>query len=182
MKPVLVVLEKDVKNWVARERFWIRKYRRAGARLTNATDGGEGVSGHKQTKAERMKHSLSIRKFCRENPTARSNSNKGRRFSEETKKKIAKAHLGKALTIAHRRAISAAFMLMGDKNPAKSLDARRKISEAKKGFKMSEETKEKMRHSARRSIIKHSRDKFGRFANFYRLLFGLTGKPVLRRS
>lgn len=48
--PVCTVLETvpDGGDWVEAEQFWIRYMRFVGCRLTNHTDGGEGLVGHKR--------------------------------------------------------------------------------------------------------------------------------------
>lgn len=49
LEPVIRVLETVEEGWQARERFWIKNYREAGAELTNHTDGGEGTDGFQHT-------------------------------------------------------------------------------------------------------------------------------------
>lgn len=48
-KPKTLILETVLAggDWAASERKWISHYREMGARLTNATEGGEGVTGRK---------------------------------------------------------------------------------------------------------------------------------------
>jgi hypothetical protein len=46
LTPLIEAIESGSgEGWAAAERRWIAYYRAAGARLTNATDGGEGVVG-----------------------------------------------------------------------------------------------------------------------------------------
>jgi hypothetical protein len=59
LKPDMRVIEEaNEANWRARERFWIARYRKTGARLTNTNRGGEGgatCTGKKWTE-ERRRH------------------------------------------------------------------------------------------------------------------------------
>lgn len=45
LEPKMTILETGTGNWASQERWWIAKSRFYGADLTNATDGGDGVSG-----------------------------------------------------------------------------------------------------------------------------------------
>ncbi len=78
-KPVLVTLDMGVRGeeWQDRERFWIRFARSTGCSLTNATDGGDGLSNP----------SAETRFKC-------GSSNRGKRmvFTDEHKAKIAAAN------------------------------------------------------------------------------------------
>lgn len=51
----------DGQDWVARERYWIKYYRDAGANLLNLTDGGEGLSGHRFSKEHRASIAAKLR-------------------------------------------------------------------------------------------------------------------------
>lgn len=149
-KPLLLVLEECVKDWVAREQFWIRKYKRQGARLTNATAGGEGISGRRQTPEERKKHSLAMIRFFKENPEARkqlSESLMGHAISEEARKKIGDAHRGRELTPTHRKNISVG--LLSSPNRQVSMATRKKLSKSLQGHKVSEATVKKLCRSQR---------------------------------
>lgn len=44
-RPLIEAIETAGDDWAARESFWIQHFRRAGFRLTNQTDGGEGAPG-----------------------------------------------------------------------------------------------------------------------------------------
>ncbi len=78
-KPALVTLDRGVSHeeWQERERFWIRFARGAGCALTNATEGGDGLSNP----------SAETRFKC-------GSSNRGKRmvFSDEHKARIAAAN------------------------------------------------------------------------------------------
>ena len=50
LKPDLEILEEtSVDEWKEREKYWIRMYRKAGFKLTNCTDGGDGLTVGNQT-------------------------------------------------------------------------------------------------------------------------------------
>lgn len=65
LKPTALVLEEaNCANWRARERFWIARYRKAGARLTNRNNGGEGgatMTGKRFSEAHRRAISRSLK-------------------------------------------------------------------------------------------------------------------------
>ncbi|MBK3841724.1 GIY-YIG nuclease family protein [Paraburkholderia aspalathi] len=55
LKPQIEEIERTLGNWAERESFWILFYRRAGAKLTNHTDGGEGAPGNIHPASTRKK-------------------------------------------------------------------------------------------------------------------------------
>lgn len=60
LRPLLRTVERCCETvWQERERFWIAEYRRRGADLVNATDGGDEVDGYKHTDKDRVKMSAS---------------------------------------------------------------------------------------------------------------------------
>ncbi|WP_448043751.1 GIY-YIG nuclease family protein [Bradyrhizobium liaoningense] len=56
-RPLLKELEHVAQgsDWAERERYWIARYRKTHPDLLNLTDGGEGLSGHKQSAEHRQK-------------------------------------------------------------------------------------------------------------------------------
>jgi hypothetical protein len=58
-------------------------------------------------------------------------NNKGYKLSEEHRKNIGKGHLGLKRSKETKKKLS--IQKLGDKNPAKRIDVRKKMSEAKKG-------------------------------------------------
>jgi hypothetical protein len=61
--PVLQILEEVTEDtWVERERWWISEMKRQGVRLTNLTDGGEGLTGFVPTEEQRRKMSEAQKK------------------------------------------------------------------------------------------------------------------------
>ena len=108
------------------EIFLIKCFRKIGHPLTNATDGGEGSSGHKHTDA----HIAYMKQIMigNKNNHGKPSPNKGKTLSEEWKKnlslstkgrpqdkehsnKIAKALKGKPKSEAHREALRQASIL-----------------------------------------------------------------------
>lgn len=54
------LLEYAGANWAERERYWIERYK-AGGRLLNLTNGGEGMAGHKFSQEHREKIAAALR-------------------------------------------------------------------------------------------------------------------------
>lgn len=84
LKPIISLLEEVGENWAEREQYWIAHYRSLGCNLKNDTIGGEGCCGRVCSEETRNK----IRK-----------SNTGRKYSEEAKKNMSEAHIGKSVVI-----------------------------------------------------------------------------------
>jgi len=56
LKPVLMVLEVvPIEDWQSAERRWIALHREQGARLVNATGGGDGIEGYRHTPEARAR-------------------------------------------------------------------------------------------------------------------------------
>lgn len=87
IKPVVHVLEETC-EWVEAEQFWIAYFKSLGARLANATLGGEGSCGFKATLETRAKLSA---------------IHKGHKMSEETKQAIRKKALGNQRALGIKR-------------------------------------------------------------------------------
>jgi hypothetical protein len=94
LKPVMVELEEvATEDRAAAERKWIAHYRATGARLVNATDGGEGTLGHRKTPEQRrMLGETSRLRF--QDPLAR--------------EAVSRVHKGKTISDAHRRIVGEA--------------------------------------------------------------------------
>jgi len=97
--------------------------------LTNLTDGGEGVSGHKHSKETRRKMSKSKEGFVPWNA--------GMRYSEEGRKKMREIRIGKKCSEETKRKMSEAAKGEKNHNFGKPLseETKRKLSEANKGEK-----------------------------------------------
>ena len=133
MSPKIELLCEVDGNGCKEETSWIALFRSVGVKLTNGTDGGEGISGHK--------HSEETRKKLRE-------SHIGHFPSEETKKKMGIAATGR------RHSEETCRKMMGRKWSERtrlkmqqrvcSNETRRKMSIAQTGRKHSEESKQRM--------------------------------------
>ena len=103
------------------ERLLIKCYREVGIELTNYTDGGDGMSGHRPSEETRRKLSLISKERCRNHPrrdewiakiaAARKGSNnreQGFRQKPETIEKIRAAMKGRVFSDEHRQKLSEA--------------------------------------------------------------------------
>ncbi len=92
------------------EIYWIKFFKDQGCRLTNGTDGGEGLAGRKHSEATKAKMSAAT-KGRTQSPAhlaALSAVRTGRVQSDETKAKISAAHKGKTMSQETRARMSAA--------------------------------------------------------------------------
>ncbi len=114
-------------DWAEREKYWIAYYRSIGANLTNATDGGEGVTGLRHTNESRAKISRAElgRKQSPESIEKGRKKRLGRKATSETRKKLQQSHLGKR----------------------QSSETKEKIRQARLGRTLSDETREKLRQA-----------------------------------
>lgn len=80
------------KEWAIYETMWISLFKSWGFQLVNITDGGEGVSGSKQTRESNEKRSKALLNTHRSEETKLkiSKSSKGKIITEQTKNKISK--------------------------------------------------------------------------------------------
>lgn len=85
------------------------------------------------------------RKHMSETHKGKPSHNKGKKMSEEQKKKLSKAHKGKPFSEEHRRKLSEAW----DYDKHFTTETKEKISESSKGKKMSKEAKKKMSKSSK---------------------------------
>jgi hypothetical protein len=122
-KPRLLILEHGLpeSELLALEMDWIAYGRRVGWRLTNMTEGGEGVSGAKPTALTRAKIGA---------------GNRGKKMSDEAKAKLREAHLGMKASDAARAKMSASRT--GIKHTAQ---ARANMSAAQQARVVSEEVR-----------------------------------------
>lgn len=130
LKPIIVQIAVcDESDW---EQFWIRQYRwKYGDKLTNSTDGGEGVFGYKFSDESRKR--MSIIRIGNKYSFGNKNC-LGRKYSKETLEKMSLAKKGKKLSLETRLKMS--FLRRGEKHPLfgkhLSEETKRKISETKK--------------------------------------------------
>lgn len=141
LKPIMQIVEEVPigNNWIEREQFWIMFYRFLGAKLTNSTDGGEGLVGF--IPSEETREKLRI-------------AGTNRKHTDEERAKISAAHMGKkkspeavakvAVALTGRKHTKEACAKMSEsrKNPS---EARHKqMSESRTGAKHTEESKIKI--------------------------------------
>lgn len=105
-KPTQIIID-TVQDWKYWEAFYIEYYKYIGCNLTNLCEGGQGPSGftHTEKWKKKMSEKMKERKpwnngmtLSEEHREAIAQGNKGKKFSEESKKKI-----GKANAKAHRK-------------------------------------------------------------------------------
>ena len=138
IKPEMVIIdETDNDDWIFLEQWYIQLYRSWGYRLTNSTEGGEGVCGHSPSPETREKMS---------------NSAKGKVWSEESKRKLSATNTGRKLSDERKRKISEAAKKRGisPETKLKMLESRRKNP-----LKHSEESK--LRISQKLKLITNDR-------------------------
>jgi hypothetical protein len=156
-------------EWSIREIYWINYYKSIGYKLTNSTDGGEGMLNPNEETRKKLSNANSgennpnfgkkrsletndkineirVIKHTEETKLIIGENSKGRKHTEETKQKISEAHLGKIVSEYTRKKISDAQLgkIVTD-------DTKEKLSIActgeKNGFfgkEHTEETKKKM--------------------------------------
>jgi len=122
------------------ERELIDKLRRAGARLANRTNGGEGPAGYRwtQEQRERIRQARTGKKLTEETRRRLAIAGTGRVTSQDTKEKLRAKFSGRPLHEETKAKISAS--LMGRPSPRRglpgkphSLETRAKMSLAKLG-------------------------------------------------
>lgn len=155
ISPMVVLIEivdSTLEN--AREIYWIAKFREEGHKLTNGTDGGEGVKcteevRRKMRKANKGKNNPNYGKRGRDAPMF------GKTHSKELKEKMSKAWIGEG-----NPKYDNGDSIRGEKNPFygkhHTEETKRKISESNKGKPgrmkgkhHSEETKRKLSEKAK---------------------------------
>lgn len=166
LSPFISTLEEvSEEQWQECERKWINNCRKEGIKLTNLTDGGEGVHGYQYTEEQRKaiserspwrgkvgwmkgkklssEHVEIIRQVNRGNKY-----NVGRKVSSETKQKMSEAHKGNKRALGYRHTEETKKKLAEiAKGKIPTLETRQKISNFHKGKQVSEETKEKLRQA-----------------------------------
>lgn len=128
--PELKILETGCGDWAAAERWWIKFYREeVGVRLTNMTDGGEGMSGFTYAPGSRENMSVAARRrwSCNRQSIIES-QNRGKSIMTEDQRLMANdkrslKQRGRIFTDDHRRKLSIA--LGGNRNnPERGPDGR----------------------------------------------------------
>lgn len=160
--PEIVELESvDGDSWREAEQFWISYYRFIGARLVNATNGGDGIVGFRHSDDSKRQQSESMRRYYA-NPANRAKSGEAVRRAyadpqvrQKLRDAIAptwtaerRAKNAVSLTEIARRPESRAASSLRHKGKIVSSETRRKISIALTGkntYKRSAATRELMR-------------------------------------
>ena len=133
---VEIVVIEDGLTWEdsgIREIYWISLYRKAGFRLTNTSNGGDGNKGYVKTPEHLAKIGL---------------ASKGRVCSPETRAKISKAKLGKKQTPEHTANLVVA--ITGKKHKfsyVRTPEHTAKIAAANQGIMHSPEVRQRMREA-----------------------------------
>lgn len=164
LQPRVVIIETISKLvWAETEIEWIRYFRSIGARLTNSTDGGEGIEGYKLTEAQKEKVSKMFKgkRFTEEHKRKIGESNTGKKRTDAMKEKLSTLYKGKAgrpHTEETKKKMSESNKMRSDPNlrqliasfhigAKRTEESRKKMSEARKGKKFgprSEETKRRI--------------------------------------
>jgi len=97
---VILSVVNDGECWKEAERYWIAKLKEMGARLTNNTIGGDGVSGVSGPSKERMLATWRGRKHSPETIEKLKIARAKRITSEETKAKMSRSQKGRKITWA----------------------------------------------------------------------------------
>jgi hypothetical protein len=134
------------------EMFYIAYFKMLGARLTNSTDGGEGLSNP----SEEVRRKIGLANLGRKGKPA---WNKGKPMSMESKRKLSEAKMGqpawnKGIPMSIEGKEKSRLAHLGFKH---SKESRKIISESLRGRPVSVETREKNRKSnLGKHFFKHS--------------------------
>ncbi len=163
LEPVIELIEvvPAGEDWQTRERYWIAYYREQGCDLTNATDGGEGLTGYAPSEETRKKlsqakkgkkhspeHIEKIRQAnLGKNPSPQTIksvrlANTGKKHSPEHREKLRQANLGRKLSPEHREKVRQSKL-----GKPRSQKTREKLRQANLGKKMSPEARKKIGQS-----------------------------------
>lgn len=124
IKPIINIMEEvTLKQWEQRERFWIKYYKKRGAKLVNSTDGGEGLINPSISTRIKIGKSKIGNKNC-----------VGRIISAETRLKLHLIMLGK-----HPSPEALKKMSMAQLGRKHSIKTKQRISKAHKGRKHSDQ-------------------------------------------
>lgn len=141
VEPRMEVLEEmahdtALSDWQEAERFWISYLKSIGSRLTNYTDGGEGLRGHVFSEEHKRKIGNAHRgiKYSDESRAKMSEAWKHR--SKDHIRKLSDAQRGKPLSPEHIKALGKAWL--GKKHTP---ETKAKMSAAALGRKKSPETR-----------------------------------------
>lgn len=159
LTPVItLVQELPIAYYNRAEVYWIQYFRSIGCRLTNSTDGGEGVLGHvwtpesraKMSSARRGKANLKLRgrKFTTDH-VEKLRAGARRQFENPSAREaVSRVHKGKKISEVQKAIIGAAttkrWLNWRMSGAVVSADTRAKIRAARKGKVLNAETKVKI--------------------------------------
>lgn len=124
-QPIIRVLESEVSDFAGRERYWISHFRSLGCKLTNGTDGGEGMLGWSPSEQQRKKISEVMRELWKLKP----NPFLGKKHTAESRAKMSAWQIGRTLPIATRLKLSEIR-----RHQVFSAETRSKISKHRKAY------------------------------------------------
>ncbi len=167
LRPTLEIIE-ETNSPVEREMFWIKHYRALGARLTNSTDGGEGVLNPSLENRAKKRAAALGRKHTPETLAKMRAANlgkvfteehlsklRGRRATPETKAKMRAAHVGR-VGYLHTQATKDKMRALKLGRPL-TAEHKANLSKAQTGRRHSSVTLEKMRVSRMLWLERNSR-------------------------
>lgn len=178
LRPAVEVIERgEGEAWPEVEMKWIAIYRSLGARLVNATDGGDGTSGHKWSAEERAaigERTRNIHRGMKRTPESRAlmsetqkriyarmreegTTRPPRIVTDELREKLSVAQRGKKVSPAARARMSERNKQRGAETREKLRQAvlrrpeevRQAFAQANKGRKFSDEHRAKIAEGAR---------------------------------
>lgn len=136
----------DRKDWKFLETFWINYFKFLGFEVLNQNNGGGGPITHNELTRQKISNSNKGRKYSQESKDKMSNSQKGREFSLETKSKIKKSKQN--ISQETKNKISE-----GNKGKIRSQKVKEKLSLIRQNI--SQNTKDKISKSLMKSIIQY---------------------------
>lgn len=162
VRPVMEVIEFGIGDgWAAAERRWIAEFLRKGARLTNATEGGEGTIGlmpsarARELSSQRRKGQALTPEHVAKWHAAALAANLGRPLSKEHRDKLSALYKGKKRPPGATAPMLAARIAQIREHGV-SADTRAKISAFRTGLKASAKTRAKMSTSRLRYLASRS--------------------------
>ena len=127
------VAYKVKEDWASREQHWISLYRISGHKLTNLTEGGDGIEGFKHSEE------------CKKRMNAHRIGKPGTPHTEESKRKLSEAHKGKVLgPMSEEQKKLRSEKTKGIPKGPFSEEHRKNLSESHKGYIMPEEQRLKI--------------------------------------
>lgn len=121
-RPELIILQSldDSEDWQKSEIDWIKKSRDMGWRLTNCTDGGDGLVNPPQEVRDKMIKTWTGRKHSEKTKKLIGEKSRGRKHSEEHKAKISKVMKNRDITWGNKISKSVSKL---DENQIKEIRA-----------------------------------------------------------